>query len=180
MAISIKGKPNGHSEVPNSQVLATAQQFHSAFLLLENGSRSSRVVLPAFHCAAISLELYLKSLSAYEVAIPISEQSSVSFVRAKHPKKSHVLADLFDLAPEDIRASINDAMRTSSLLSQHSSFRHALVAHESLFLASRYAYEPESTLSGARFDVLTELLAALKTGIERVAPRWVRSASPIP
>jgi len=99
-------------------VLDAARQFHAGFSLMIGQPPYSGVLLPALHCASISLELFLKALSAHEIEVPEAAPATGGYIYAQSPSKSHKLEDLFDEAPADIRKHIEDTSRRMLRLRQ--------------------------------------------------------------
>lgn len=156
-------------EIPNPQVFEAARDFHTGYLRLI--AEPSGTILSALHCAAIALELYLKSLTAREVEIPGSYVPEVVTVYAESAQ-SHDLKHLFEQAPADFRDAIERKTATFPRLAKFPSFSHALGAHAHVFLASRYPYEPSSDISGLTIEVITALLSALREGIQSLPRRY--------
>jgi hypothetical protein len=161
-------------EIPNPQVLDAAKQFRDGFRLMIQQPPFSGVLLPALHCASIALELYLKSLSAREVEVPDPLFAGSEYIHARSSAKSHRLEDLFDRALPDIQQLIEKASGRFSRLSRFSDVRDALKAHNEMFMASRYPFEPGSELSGIGIETLDELLQLLDDVIRKLPHRWVQ------
>lgn len=167
----VAGRP--FHEIPNPQVLDAAKQFRDGFQLMIEQPPFSGVLLPALHCASIALELYLKSLSAREVEVPDTSFGEGAYIHARSSVISHRLEDLFDRASPDIQQLIEKASGRFSRLSRFSGVRDALKAHNEMFMASRYPFEPGSELSGIRIETLDELLQLLDDVIRKLPHRWV-------
>ncbi len=133
----------------------------------------SGVLLPALHCASVALELYLKSLSAREVEIPDTVLAGGAYIHAQSTAKSHWLEDLFEQAPPDIQQLIEEASGRFPRLRRFSGVRKALKAHNPIFMASRYPFEPSSELNGVEIEALDELLRLLDDAISETPCRWV-------
>ena len=150
-----------HREIPNPQVLDAAKQFRDGFSVMLAQPPLSGVLLPALHCASIALELYLKALSARDLEVPDSAFPGGAYIYAKASTQSHKLQELFDHAR----------------LSRHFyTVREALEAHNAMFMASRYPFEPSSELSNVDIGALGEMLALLDTAIQTATHRWVPQA----
>jgi hypothetical protein len=162
-----------HHELPNVQVHESAQQFHAGYTLLISQPPGAGVLLPALHCASIALELYLKSLSAREVELPDSTFPDLVFIHAESAAISHRLEKLFDLAPIDVQAALNNEIKKQPRLQQFGSARLALADRNPMFMASRYVFEAHRSLNGIEIASLTALLDAIATGIKSVPTRFV-------
>lgn len=164
--------PRPFHEAPNSQVLGAAEQFHNGYKLMIGAALGAGVLLPALHCASIAMELYLKALSAREVKVPFDLGGA--YIYAKAPAKSHRLEALFDEAPTDFRQAIDAEVTKRDRLARYADGRAALAAHNSMFMSSRYPFEPQSEISGIEIYALNEILDALRSGIRSVPSRFVQ------
>ena len=135
----------------------------------------SGVLLPALHCAAIALELYMKSCSAHEIEVPDSAFPGTSYIYAESPAKSHKLEDLFDRAPSHIKDMIEKGLAGMPRLYRFSSVRDALAAHNAVFTASRYPFEPMSDLAALEMEALSELLQLLDGSLCVVSHQSVKA-----
>jgi hypothetical protein len=166
-----------HREIPNPQVLDAAKQFRDGFSVMLAQPPLSGVLLPALHCASIALELYLKALSARDLEVPDSAFPGGAYIYAKASTQSHKLQELFDHAPTNIQQLIENGLSGTSRLSRHFyTVREALEAHNAMFMASRYPFEPSSELSNVDIGALGEMLALLDTAIQTATHRWVPQA----
>jgi hypothetical protein len=86
-----------NSEIPNQQILEGAKYYNQAHGMLDE-SGSDWVLLPAIHCAAIAMELYLKSLCGQNNRTPSPFAQDVEVVTATSPH-GHCLPSLYDKAP---------------------------------------------------------------------------------
>jgi hypothetical protein len=161
-------------EVPNSQVLDAAKQFHAGYTHLMASLPGTGVLLPALHSACIAIELYLKSLSAIEIAIPDPAFPGAATIHAKSPATSHKFRELLNRAPKDFIDAIGTQAQTHTRLRTYKAFGDALDALEGLFMGSRYPYEPTSDISQVPTDVLDSILATLEVGIPNVGHRFER------
>jgi hypothetical protein len=100
-------------EIPNSQIRDAAEQFMSAWKLLEKEPPMSGLLLPLVNTAALTIELYLKCLSSEVIYTPDDEMEGISIVTAEPPKiegrHSHTLVEIFNKIPEDYQLEINQA-----------------------------------------------------------------------
>ena len=162
-------------EIPNPQVLDAAKQFREGFLLMIAQPPCSGVLLPALHCASIALELYLKSCSAHEIEVPDSAFPGASYIYAESQARSHKLEDLFDQAPSYLRDVIEKGLEGMPRLYRFSSVRDALEAHNGVFMASRYPFEPTSDLGAVEMEALSELLQLLESSLRGASHQWIKA-----
>ncbi len=158
-------KHRPYREVPNSQVLDAAEQFHAAFRSLIAASPDGGVLLPALHCASIALELYLKSLSARELELPDPVLPDVATIHAEARTPSHKLTNLFDLVPSAEQQLLELAKQSRPRLNDYADIRDLFGVHESMFIASRYPFEVGRDFDDIKTDVLGELLDVLDVTI---------------
>jgi hypothetical protein len=157
-----KGKAAIVIEIPNPQVLDVARQYREGFCLLIRQPLGSGVLLPALHCAAIALELYLKALSAHEVEVPNTGPVGGAYIYARSPSKSHRLEELFDQTPDDVRERIEKASAHVPGLKHFSGgVREAFQSYSPMFVASRYPFEPDRRFGDIDIGTLDELLQLL-------------------
>ena len=162
-----------YHEIPNPQILDAARQFRDGFCLMIRQPPYSGVLLPALHCASIALELYLKALSAHEIEVADPAPTGGGYVYAQSASKCHRLEDLFDKAPTDIQDLMETAAGNMPHLSGFSGVRKALEAHNPMFIASRYPFEPNSELSDVKIQALDELVGLLDDVTRKAPHRWV-------
>ncbi len=162
-----------NSEIPNQQILEGAKYYNQARELLEQ-SGSNWVLLPAIHCAAIAMELYLKSLCGQNVYTPSLFAQGVNAVTAASPR-GHCLPSLYDKASQDFKdkldkeAFANERLRT--YLGQgptgpapNGFFRDVLDKLDGrLFTPSRYPYEAGNSVSGLPLGVISDILTVLSS-----------------
>jgi hypothetical protein len=67
-------------QIPDQQIVDAADQYQDACELLAKKTPLSGVLLPQMNAAAMSIELYLKSLSAERIYTPDMEMPEVSVV----------------------------------------------------------------------------------------------------
>jgi hypothetical protein len=156
------------SEIPNQQILEGAKYYNQAHGMLDK-SGSDCVLLPAIHCAAIAMELYLKSLCGQNIYTPSPFNRDVEVVTATSPH-GHCLPSLYDNAPQDFHDKLNKEAfaieRLRSYLGQGPTevapdgfFRDVLDRLDGrLFTPSRYPYEAGKSVSGLPLDVISDIL----------------------
>ena len=162
-----------NSEIPNQQILEGAKYYRRAHETLDQ-SGSDWVLLPAIHCAAIAMELYLKSLCGQSVYTPSPFVQDVDIVTAASPY-GHRLPSLYDKVPKDFQDKLDKEAfayeRLRSYLEQGTAgvvpngfFRDVLDKLDGrLFMPSRYPYEAGKSVSGLPLDVIPDILTVLST-----------------
>lgn len=149
--------------IPNQQILESATYYRTAYRVLETKG-SNEVLLPAIHCAAIAMELFLKALSGEEVYTPTQVQG-VAIVTAKGPKGGRDLPSLYEKAPQAYKDRLDKEAFGSERL-------RAFLGHVApgdapagflrdvldgldgrLFTPSRYPYEFGNGVSGLKRGV---------------------------
>jgi len=157
-----------NSEIPNQQILEGAKYYNQAHEMLDQ-SRSGWVLLPAIHCAAIAMELYLKSLCGQNVSTPSPFVQGVDVVTVISPR-GHCLPSLYDKAPHDFQdkldkeAFANERLRTylgqgPTGVVPNGFFRDVLGKLDGrLFTPSRYPYEDGESVSGLPLSVISDIL----------------------
>ena len=153
-----------NSEIPNQQILEGAKYYRRAHETLDQ-SGSDWVLLPAIHCAAIAMELYLKSLCGQSVYTPSPFVQDVDIVTAASPY-GHRLPSLHDKVPKDFQDKLDKEAfayeRLRSYLEQRTAgvvtngfFRDVLDKLDGrLFMPSRYPY---GNLEKSRISLLQKL-----------------------
>jgi hypothetical protein len=152
------------SEIPDMQVLDVAEQYHDASRILHAQAPGAGVLLPLMNAAAVSVELFLKSLSSESVFIP-EPMSGGYKVYASPEVKRHTLVELFESIPKDIRDQLESQFAASKLQSVSSSLSEMLQAYEGLFAISRYPFEEGSDIRKYALTPLMELASFLRTFI---------------
>lgn len=169
----LQNKQRSSHEIPNPQVREAADQFQQGFKLMIEQVPGTGVLLPALHCASIALELYLKSLSAREVEKP-SPIGDWMYIHAAAPAKSHKLENLFDEAPTDIQQLLEQAGGQLERVHRLGGVRKVLETLNSMFMASRYPYEPDRALENVEIYTLEELLLVFRNVIHKAPSRWLQ------
>lgn len=161
------------SEIPNQLILEGAKYYRQAHEMLGQ-SGSDWVLLPSIHCAAIAMELYLKSLCGQNVLAPSPFVQDVDVVTADSPR-GHCLPKLYDKAPQDFRDKLDkeafekERLRAylghgSTAAAPNGFFRDALDKLDGrLFTPSRYPYEAGKSVSGLPLDVISDILTVFSS-----------------
>jgi hypothetical protein len=129
-------------EIPDWQIVDAADQYAAACELLDKQPPGSGVVLPQINAAAVSIELYLKSLSAERIYTEDAGMSETSVVSAYPAKASHPLREQFDEISEEIRDQLIAAYNTKLRPELKDDLETALKKIDGAFSASRYPFEP--------------------------------------
>ncbi len=171
-------------EIPNTRVLEVASAFRRATELLWDHRNlvDSWFVRPCYMNGGITLELYLKSLNAEEVAYPANEKTvgvaeaelfqqfedqgmHWDLLKDKGPKGGHDLVALFDGLDESLREELSDIYRATPVVPAIGSMRDALTVYRDSFVNSRYPYEYGSPLA-KDLDGLVSLVGLLGSYVE--------------
>jgi hypothetical protein len=134
-------------QIPDRQVVGAADQYEEACRLLPQ-SPGSGVVLPLMNLAAVSIELYLKSLSAERIYRAHPTMSDVSVVAACASVAGHLLKPLFEAISDDVRTKLIEAYNAKPRFNED--FLVALERLDGAFSVSRYPFEPDMNVS--RYD----------------------------
>ena len=164
-----------NSGMANDDIAEAAHSYNKAYQQLSN-SGNAAVIVPAIHCAAVAMELYLKSFSGKSVNSPSFFDSSVSIIVAKG-ECGHNLQVLFDKVPQSTKNSLENAASSKEVLSSRADpsstgtastnlFREVLGSLNGLFSQSRYIYEADSNAS-VSLDLLSAVLEVFAEVIGR-------------
>ena len=101
--------------------------------------------------AAVAVELFLKSLSFETIHVPVDDPlgpPGLSIVYAAAPQrgKTHDLAQLFDIIPDDICDRLEISFAKDPLSGGRMRLRDVLARYESLFEKSRYPFEQDAAI----------------------------------
>lgn len=149
------------------EISEVANSFNQAYQQLSN-SNNPAVLMPAIHCAAVAMELYLKSLSGKNVDSPSFFDAAVPIIVAAG-EHGHNLQLLFDKASQTARDSLENAAsksetilamadpdRTGPAVANH--FREVLGYFNGMFSGSRYPYEANANVN-APLGLISAVLA---------------------
>ncbi len=126
-------------EIPDAQVKDAADQFEEARKLLKKQQPGTGILLPEINCAAMAIELYLKSLAAERVYTG-ADQDGISKITAKPLLHGHKLVNLFKKIDVDIRNKIEKLFRERNHKIEIS-FLKKLKECEGVLEASRYPFD---------------------------------------
>jgi hypothetical protein len=131
-------------EIPDRQIVGAADQYAAACELLEP---RRGVLLPQINAAAVSVELYLKSLSAERIYTADADMPEMSVVSTYPAKASHSLREQFGEISEEIRDQLIAAYNTKLRPELKDDLETALKKIDGAFSASRYPFEPGADVS---------------------------------
>ena len=113
-------------EIPDRQIVGAADQYEKACRLLLAQPPESGVVLPLINSAALSIELYLKSLSAERIYTRDIMMPEASAVTAYASVADHSLRPLFKAISDDVREMLIEAYDENLRLELNEDFLVAL------------------------------------------------------
>ena len=164
-------------QLPDRSVHESAGQFEEGCQLLWTAVRpGSGVLLPFLNVAAVTIELYLKSLSSSLNFVP--QDAGGDIVYSAPDKHGH--------EPSKLLKAIEPAMR-DQLEAAHSqwpgnegkSLVDRCASYDRLFSGSRYVFEQGQTVSGLRLEQLLDLIAFLKHFVDNLPPtEWIEWHEP--
>ncbi len=140
-------------EIPDAQIKDAADQFEAVRKLLDKQPVGSGVLLPMMNCAAMAIELYLKSLAAVRIYTPIDKiadkdekSCDIYNVTAESYKRGHKLVPLFETIDKDIRKEI-EQLFTEQNPKVKALFKEMLEKCEGILEVSRYPFEKGKKIS---------------------------------
>jgi hypothetical protein len=152
-------------EIPDSLILDAADQYEAACRLLFRPPGSG-VSLPFMNTAAISIELYLKSLSAVRIYTADSDMPDMSTISAWPEKTGHFLESLFDVIANDTRVKLTAAFDRELRPKFNMDFVAALKTIEGAFAISRYPFEPEADIRKYKPSDLADIANFLRSFVK--------------
>ncbi len=164
-----------HQEVPNREVAETAKQFRRAANLMYNDVLVVQLSAPILCNAALSLELYLKSLNTKNVYVadPETIPGSCYMVFSMPNKKGHVLTEQYDELLPELKKVLDDAYVTAPVVANAVAIRDALIPYDDVFVSSRYWFDPKYPRGGGRsITALISLVNLIGDCIETL-PGWI-------
>jgi hypothetical protein len=157
-------------EIPDRQIVGAADQYAAACELLDKQPSGSGVLLPQINTAAVSIELYLKSLSAERIYTADADMPEMSVVSAYPAKASHSLGEQFGEISEEIRDQLIAAYNTELRPELKDDLETALKKIDGAFSASRYPFEPGADVSKYSLPHLMGLAKFLREFVRAVGP----------
>jgi hypothetical protein len=132
----------GHQQVPDAQIANAADQFETASELLSKQPAFSGVLLPELNCAAVSIELYLKCLSAERIYTRDAVMPEGSIINVQPSLHGHALVPLFEMVNDELRKKIIEEYDALLRPELKDDFTTALSKCDGVFMDSRYSFEP--------------------------------------
>lgn len=176
-----KNRPKSRSDVPwskrqqipDSQIVDVADQYEDACKLLFDHTHG--VLWPTMNTAAVSIELYLKSLSAERIYTPDSMMPEASVITAYALFGGHPLKPLFEEAISDeVRTKLVEAYDANLRNDLKDSFPDILQKLDGMFAASRYPYEPNSKAKQCNLlKLLVKIAAFLREFVHALPPKEI-------
>lgn len=161
---------NKRQQIPDAQVRDAADQYDDARQLLDALPIGTGVVLPLLNTAAVAVELYLKSLGSQTIHRPEAGFPAVSRVYAAPEVKRHMLDELLDAIPDDIRRQLEDEFMAERPTGDALKLREVLQTYENLFVASRYPFEEGMDITQYPLPQLMRLCEFLRDFVTRLPP----------
>jgi hypothetical protein len=128
-------------EIPDGHIVNAADQFEDAAELLGNQPLGSGVLLPQINVAVVSIELYLKSLSAERIYTPDADMPEMSLVSSHPAKASHQLREQFGEISKEIRDELIAAYNAKLRPELKDELEAVLEKISGALSASRYSFE---------------------------------------
>ena len=163
---------NKRQEIPDIQILDTADQYERASKLLAKQPLDSVEVLPLMNTAAVAVELYLKCLSAELIYIEDDLTPEGSFVYSE-AKRVHGLVELLGAMPEDVRCLLNDVFDADLGAGWNKDLKSVLEDFEGVFMATRYPFEHGSTFPHYNLEHLMGLADFLGRFVRTLPPKTI-------
>lgn len=162
-------------EIPDPQIKDAADQYEAGRQLLDKQPPGSGVLLPLMNLSTVAIELYLKCLSAEKVHVPLDNGSAGCTVHSE-PAWGHVLTELFDKIPDDVRSDLATTFVENHPTASHD-LRETLASIEGAFMTTRYPFEAGANLPVVDFRGLMSLSRFLHKFVADLKPRetiqWV-------
>jgi hypothetical protein len=121
--------------------------------------------------AAVSIELYLKSLSAQRIYTANNDMSDASVVSAYPEKACHSLEELFDTIREDLRDKLTEKYDSELRIKLNDDVMTALNKIEGAFMISRYPFEPGTRLDNYPLSQLVSIAEFLHDFVKALPPK---------
>ena len=134
-------------EIPDASVLDAAVQFHDGCLVLwKTLQDKGGVLLPFMNTAAMSIELYLKTLATELKWVP--QEDGVSIVYSM-PARGHEPTKLLQAIPDDVRVKLAAAF-VAWEGSNGQTIEDRCAIYDKLFMDSRYVFEETANSAASR------------------------------
>jgi hypothetical protein len=158
-------------EIPDWHIVNAADQFEDACRLLYNQPLGSGILLPQINTAAVSIELYLKSLSAERIYTPDVDMPEMSKVSSYPAKAGHALLEQFGEISTEIRDKLVAAYNAKLRPELKDDLETALQKIDGAFSASRYSFEPGTDVSKYSLPHLMGLAKFLREFVRSIPSR---------
>lgn len=158
-------------QVPDRQIVGVADQYESACRLLLEQPPGSGVQLPLMNLAVVSIELYLKSLSAERVYTSDAMMPEVSVVTARPSVAGHSLKSLFNAISDEVRVQIIIAYDEQLRFRLENDFLTELESLKGAFETSRYPYEPDKDARRYNRQSLVSIAKFLREFVHTLPPK---------
>ena len=159
-------------EIPNRQVLDSADQFYDGAMHLKELPPFSGILLPKLTSAALAIELYAKSLNTWRV-IPNNEDfgNGVSGGEVKGEPKSrgHKISKILEDYDTDLVENINDLHSEGKLPVNHLGLIERLKTYDNFLTEIRYSYENDSVRK-VNLEDLWAALELIRLVVQKVNP----------
>lgn len=153
--------------IPDASVLDAAVQFHDGCHVLWKALLNEcGVLLPFMNSAAMSIELYLKSLAAELKWVP--QEDGVSIVYSV-PARGHEPTKLLTAIPDDVRVKLAAAF-VAWKGSNGQKIEERCATYDKLFMDSRYVFEEGRKLGGVTLESLVAFIDFLKGFVTSYPP----------
>jgi hypothetical protein len=156
-------------QIPDPQIKDAADQYEAGRQLLDKQPPESGVLLPLMNASTVAIELYLKCLSAEKVHVPTNDGWGGCMVNSE-PAWGHILTELFDKIPDDVRSDLTKTFAESQPAASNS-LRDMLTSVEGAFMTTRYPFEAGANISSIDLRGLMLLSYFLHEYVARLTPR---------
>jgi hypothetical protein len=160
-------------QIPDRQIAGVADQYEKACRVLRAQPPGSGVALPLMNSAAISIELYLKSLCAERIYMQDTMMPEASVVTAYASVAGHLLTPLFEAIYDDVRSKLIEAYEAKCRLELNEDFLVALKRLDGAFSASRYPFESGKNVSGYKLQSLACMANFLREFVHALPPEEI-------
>lgn len=135
-------------EIPNPQVLDSAEQFYSGASVLKGLPPGSGVLLPFLTNAALAMELYIKSESMTSWAVIKNYEYYRNgvfggIVSAEPQQKKHILSKILEDVLPEIKDNVNTLYSKGTVSHDFDGLVQQVKKYDNLFVDVRYSFENE-------------------------------------